>query len=385
MGLRFHRSFQLFPGVRLNVSKSGLSASFGIPGATLNLGPRGLMSTVGAPGTGLSYRQLYGRAAPNNVAPPATPDALPAEPRQSPFANYYQPLPALREINSASVEDLTSPSLVELREMIAQAKTQKGEIEADLWEAQAEVQRQSDELEKKSKSIFRFLFKRRIAALEESLPVVEAEVARLDEWLASTNIAMQFETSAAAKRAYGSVVRAFEALRLCQKIWDVTSDRANNRYVQRTLASRGVLRAPVTLDYATSDLLQFDGQAMRFGNVNGEPIMIYPSMVMMPRQDGAFALVDLREVRLAYEQSSFHEEDGVPEDSELAGYTWAKCNKDGSPDRRFASNYQIPICLYGTLEFSSEGGILEEYQFSNAAAALEFGRIFHDYQSALSA
>jgi hypothetical protein len=55
LGLRFHRSFKLFPGVRLNLSKSGPSASFGTAGATFNIGPRGTRSTIGVPGTGLSY------------------------------------------------------------------------------------------------------------------------------------------------------------------------------------------------------------------------------------------------------------------------------------------------------------------------------------------
>jgi hypothetical protein len=45
----------LFPGVRLNISKSGPSASFGAPGATFNIGPRGTRSTFGIPGTGVSY------------------------------------------------------------------------------------------------------------------------------------------------------------------------------------------------------------------------------------------------------------------------------------------------------------------------------------------
>ena len=46
---------RLFPGVRLNFSKSGVSASVGVRGATLNLGQRGARATVGLPGTGLSY------------------------------------------------------------------------------------------------------------------------------------------------------------------------------------------------------------------------------------------------------------------------------------------------------------------------------------------
>ena len=55
MGFRFRKSIKLLPGVRLNLSKSGLSASVGKPGATINLSQRGARTTVGVPGTGLSY------------------------------------------------------------------------------------------------------------------------------------------------------------------------------------------------------------------------------------------------------------------------------------------------------------------------------------------
>jgi hypothetical protein len=57
VGFRFRRSFRLLPGVRLNVSKSGLSASLGRRGAWLTFGPKGTRATVGIPGTGLSYTE----------------------------------------------------------------------------------------------------------------------------------------------------------------------------------------------------------------------------------------------------------------------------------------------------------------------------------------
>ena len=55
MGFRFRRSIRVLPGVRLNISKSGVSASLGGRGATVNVGKRGTKATVGLPGTGLSY------------------------------------------------------------------------------------------------------------------------------------------------------------------------------------------------------------------------------------------------------------------------------------------------------------------------------------------
>lgn len=53
--MRFRKSIKLLPGVKLNLSKNGISASVGPRGATVNLKP-GMPArvTTGIPGTGLS-------------------------------------------------------------------------------------------------------------------------------------------------------------------------------------------------------------------------------------------------------------------------------------------------------------------------------------------
>lgn len=55
--MRFRKSFKLAPGVRLNLSKSGVSTTFGGRGASVNIGRRGTRATVGLPGTGISFSQ----------------------------------------------------------------------------------------------------------------------------------------------------------------------------------------------------------------------------------------------------------------------------------------------------------------------------------------
>jgi hypothetical protein len=56
MGFRFRKSIKIIPGIRLNISKSGISTSIGGRGATLNVNGEGKSRvTVGLPGTGLSY------------------------------------------------------------------------------------------------------------------------------------------------------------------------------------------------------------------------------------------------------------------------------------------------------------------------------------------
>ncbi|HKY54781.1 MAG TPA: DUF4236 domain-containing protein [Anaerolineales bacterium] len=55
MPIRFRRTFTIFPGVKVNVSKGGISFSVGKPGATLNFSKRGVRQTVGIPGSGVSH------------------------------------------------------------------------------------------------------------------------------------------------------------------------------------------------------------------------------------------------------------------------------------------------------------------------------------------
>lgn len=55
MGFRFRKSISIIPGVRVNLSKSGVSTSVGKPGATVNFSTRGTRTTIGLPGTGVSY------------------------------------------------------------------------------------------------------------------------------------------------------------------------------------------------------------------------------------------------------------------------------------------------------------------------------------------
>ncbi len=62
MGFRFQKRISILPGVRINLSKSGVSTSLGPRGADVNIGKDGVTANAGIPGTGLSYRQKVGGA-----------------------------------------------------------------------------------------------------------------------------------------------------------------------------------------------------------------------------------------------------------------------------------------------------------------------------------
>jgi len=70
MGFRFYRRVRLFPGMSLNLSRSGPSVSVGVRGAHVTLGRRGVTRTVGIPGTGVFWTSRIGRQTGAHSAPP---------------------------------------------------------------------------------------------------------------------------------------------------------------------------------------------------------------------------------------------------------------------------------------------------------------------------
>ena len=62
-----------------------------------------------------------------------------------------------------------------------------------------------------------------------------------------------------------------------------------------------------------------------------------------------FAIIPITDILFTYTYARFVETDIVPSDTKIIDKTWAKVNKDGSPDRRFNGNYEIPIVKYGEI------------------------------------
>ena len=73
MAVRFRKSITLAPGIRMNISKSGISYSFGARGASITTGKRGTYVNAGIPGTGLYTRQrVDGASSPSYSQPSQT-------------------------------------------------------------------------------------------------------------------------------------------------------------------------------------------------------------------------------------------------------------------------------------------------------------------------
>ena len=58
--VKFRKKISIAPGVKLNLSKSGVSGTFGVEGASVNVGENGAFLNTGIPGTGIYDRKKSG-------------------------------------------------------------------------------------------------------------------------------------------------------------------------------------------------------------------------------------------------------------------------------------------------------------------------------------
>ena len=122
MGFRFRRSLRIAPGLRINLSRSGVSTSIGRRGAWFTFGPRGTRETIGVPGSGVYYtaqQQPHPEQAPPPAAagqriaawrkPHAGSDHLGAAPARCGQASSGSPSADRRRPQSAAIERFGAP------------------------------------------------------------------------------------------------------------------------------------------------------------------------------------------------------------------------------------------------------------------------------------
>lgn len=356
--MRFRRKAKLFPGVFLNFSKSGISTTIGIPGASVNIGSNGAFLNTGIPGTGIYDRKKIGFSSK---------DYKLKETQIPKNINY---------IKSESAETITSEGLEGLKETLSDCYRERTEL---IEEIKAQRKRNI------RANIFLFIsyffiigffikwFKKYTNQNKEELLYLQNQLqncfVKLDH-----NIDPKLETT------YQNLRSSFEKLTKCEKIWDMTSIVPVDRYATRSAASTSLTRQVVKFSFSGLDIIKSKYDAMFLQNVNGGNIYIYPAFLVIV-DDKNFGLVDIREIDFNSKLQKFVEEEDVPSDALIIDRTWAKVNKNGSPDKRFNNNYQIPICLYGQLEMKSTSGLYETYAFSNYEAFNSFASYLDEYKN----
>jgi hypothetical protein len=225
------------------------------------------------------------------------------------------------------------------------------------------------------------LFKQSFATRKEAAETATARLEELQEKLRLTTIATEITIDREHADPYYRMRDAFAALSESQRVWNILTEKTVDKVAERTNANTAITRTPVTLSLNSCDLIQWKQKVPHLPNRTGGDMYVYPGFILYRASQQAFALIDFRDLQLRFVPTRFTETDPVPSDSGIIGYSWNKCNLDGTPDRRFRDNYQIPVAGYGELLFSTADGLDVRYICSNPEKAEEFVKAWAAFRS----
>lgn len=382
MGWRFRKSFSPIPGVRLTISPSGVTTSIGAGPFRITHGARGTAATINGLGSGLSYRHQLSTPPSKNSRQSFLPEPSPS-PYQIP--SLHAQAAEMSNIESAGSSVLTTQGLTEFQRVIQHTRQESYKIKQELRAAnltEKELGRTSSNWS--NSWLKKRLFKKRFAEILAKYEEAKDRTAELTEQEILTKVQTEIDLPDTVRTSFSRMSDEFALMARSQKIWDTTSERATNKIAERTSASRMVTREEVTFKLSSCELIDSAWRVPYLANANGGDLFLYPGFVLYFVSADAFALLEINDLKIEFSTTSFQEDEVAPRDSKQVSRTWAKVNKDGSPDRRFNDNYEIPVMEYFKLTLSSKTGLNEEYLISNVDAALRFSQAWEQFISTIA-
>ena len=327
--------------LRFNLSKSGIGVSVGVKGFRVGAGPRGNYVHVGR--GGVYYRKTL---------PPLSgskPSSHVSEPEVGLASAFERSVGPMEEIESGSVADMADSSSAELLQEL-------------------------DEKKKKMRIGPVFAAVALVAALGLLVsgvdPVIQGGVDVC--WLAATYFAFRRDTLAKTvvlfyafdqplECAYEALHKAAGDLANCVGCWHIAASGAVYDRKYHAGASAVVDRKATAIRRAAPAFLKTNIETISIG-VGKQTLFLFPDRVLVYAA-GEVGAIGYDRLRIAVSQTRFVEE-SAPSDARVVAQTWRYVNKNGGPDRRFANNRALPVCLYDELHFTSANGLNEIIQLS---------------------
>jgi TonB family protein len=384
MGFFFRKSVKFGP-LRFNFSKSGVGVSAGVRGARVSTGPRGTYINVGR--NGFYYRQKID-------IPTTQPQGHTyTNPRQG-FDVAPSPQSGINFTESAGADSFTDTTLENTLSEI------NGKLNASafapivvtflsltcfalllclafsgivLSEAYAYPQPGDEALISTFKTI---AWSCGIAAVAVIAGIVflTRSLRRSDKLRRTAQLFYEFDTPARVQ--HNKVLQAFEALGQSSLVWSQQTQQTTYDWKRNAGAGTLVSRRPIVVGRFEPPGIETNVPVCGFNFGNWQ-------LFFMP--DNIFVLSGKRYYAYPYNavqkslgDTRFVEDGYLPPDATVVDYTWLRVNRDGSPDRRFSYNRQIPVVRYGVIELTSASGLQVRLQVSSLQRAMEFANLWNE-------
>ena len=321
--------------------------SVGVKGFRIGTGPKGHYVHAGMNGVYYrkSLRGLGDKAEPDRQSQPTDAVAI-ARTQGRPATYLTNDGVTMRRIISRGAEEMQNGSRSEAIASLNEARQRTGYLLPSLLSGGALTALLATSLQSPSMAVVSAV----VTALV-SLVAARADVSR-------QNVVFAYDLDEGGKKLYEALVDALDRLARSDGLWyvDAAGDVNNLTAWKRNAGASQLVakhKTSVTYDPPPSVQSNITPPCLK---VDGKHLYFLPDCILV-RERKIYGSVSYSDLRLATRPSRFIVEDTVPRDSLVVGRTWKHPNKKGGPDRRFANNRELPICLFEELGIVSSSGL----------------------------
>jgi hypothetical protein len=184
-----------------------------------------------------------------------------------------------------------------------------------------------------------------------------------------------YELEQDALNKFTAIQQACEALSRSARIWRIQTEQPTYDRRRNAGASSLITRHPVSVGRQSPPFIATNVDVWNI-KLNDFTLFFMPDYIFV-LQNGKYGAVSYDSLNVSFSPTRFIEDQAVPPDARVVDYTWQYVNKNGSPDRRFSNNRQIPIAQYGFIQFQSRTGMNIHLHASNLDTANYFANGFN--------
>lgn len=378
MGFYFRRSINFGP-LRLNFSKSGIGVSAGVKGARISSGPRGTYVHAGR--NGFYYSQRIGGQSAHRPEPPTL-----GQPSQSPPLDQQSSSPYV--IKTADVSRLVETSSTELLNQINSNAAQMRSAPLAVLAALAVSGLVFALVLLFAAPVADFFVADRdfaisigtfVAFIATSISLILGlsfswRIHKGDELKRTTPLFYELEQNA--QKKFHTIKQACEGLAASSRVWRVQTNQPIWDWKRNAGASALITRQPIFVGRQQPPYIATNVDVWSI-KLNEMALFFMPDYLFI-RQRGRYGAVSYDSLEVLFSPTRFIEDQIVPPDAQVVDYTWRFVNKKGGPDRRFNNNRQLPIAVYGFMQFQSGSGLNIHLNVSSVERAEHSAEAFHN-------
>lgn len=411
MAWSYRKRITIAPGIRLNISKRGVSTTFGVRGASITMGKNGTYLNTGIPGTGIYSRKKISGASPtrtNLVNVPSNSaknsDAangcgiliaillfisilvIVSENFEGAFSTFW--IGCIGVVFIFLIGVLVSAIIDRIRKPSILSKKEELYFQKEIDSAQKALSQATDDtkieilksyisclnLNKKAEEIVPIITalkkkinKRHTKSLYEQLGKYENELSDLNKKLEEVQLDVDARISEDEKGKYKLLCEGFDVLMTSEKLWIVSSSTANSEL--KSSAGTLVDRKEIELYTGVFNFIKSEFDIPILTDCNGAAYYIYPQWIIKAFSPTSFDIFPIKSIEIKYRTTRFIENGIIPSDTKVIDYTYQYVNKNGGPDKRYSYNPRQPVVGYGCIEMEKLG---LSYQISNTEATEKF-------------